>query len=69
LGATLTKAHVGIVHAGVCALAAGRAMIETAKVKAKSKANTVVFDLSIENFMYFSFSFFSVRLDIQAFTI
>jgi hypothetical protein len=41
----------------VCALAAGKAINETAKVKARSKAIKAFLDLFIEIFKYFSFSF------------
>jgi hypothetical protein len=49
----------------VCALAAGKATSEIAKVNAKSKANTADFDLLNENLMYFYSPFFSVRCSAE----
>jgi hypothetical protein len=52
LGEAVTYAKVGIVHAGVCALAAGKVMSVAVIVNTRNKAIVVAVVLFLENFIF-----------------
>jgi hypothetical protein len=54
LGATLMKEYVGMLHAGVCALAKGTATSEMAMVNIRNKEITVAIALLFEKCIFLS---------------